>query len=337
MFKVYWDLYRQLYHKFTAEFELKKFEHRSLFGEVMERSIVAAFFDSMAGTNGAVFCTTLYKLYTVCVRNKTWLLVNFLLASESRCRNSKVHFLKDLINEEKILCVISSDHAATYCQKFHTNDYLGWRWHMANPRSCWATWWKTEVTWTQNKKLKTQQAGELKSHTHAGNRRRQEREDHPINNPQTTDLHVCDLYLCAWTTMGFVSVTIMLPTLTAIGRVSTRACDSVKCPGNVPLGIAIIHSLFAITTMWANAQRDGLPAKYRWRPLFNATKCGWCTILECRAVTLPGHETRWNLQGCPKLANRSQPLLGRSSPHYDDIWRRYCCLTSFFCNCRYMP
>jgi len=119
MFKVYWDLYRQLYHKFTAEFELKKFEHRSLFGEVMERSIVAAFFDSMAGTNGAVFCTTLYKLYTVCVRNKTWLLVNFLLASESRCRNSKVHFLKDLINEEKILCVISSDHAATYCQVSH--------------------------------------------------------------------------------------------------------------------------------------------------------------------------------------------------------------------------
>jgi len=24
--------------------------------------------------------------------------------------------------------------------------------------------------------------------------------------------------------------------------------------------------------MWANAQRDGHPAKYRWRPLFNAAK-----------------------------------------------------------------
>ena len=24
--------------------------------------------------------------------------------------------------------------------------------------------------------------------------------------------------------------------------------------------------------MWANAQRDGRPAKYRWRPLFNAHK-----------------------------------------------------------------
>ena len=24
------------------------------------------------------------------------------------------------------------------------------------------------------------------------------------------------------------------------------------------------------TRMWANAQRDGRPAEYRWRPLFNA-------------------------------------------------------------------
>jgi len=26
--------------------------------------------------------------------------------------------------------------------------------------------------------------------------------------------------------------------------------------------------------MWANAQRDGRPAEYRWRPLFNAPKFG---------------------------------------------------------------
>jgi len=25
--------------------------------------------------------------------------------------------------------------------------------------------------------------------------------------------------------------------------------------------------------MWANAQRDGRPAEYRWRPLFNAAVC----------------------------------------------------------------
>ena len=28
------------------------------------------------------------------------------------------------------------------------------------------------------------------------------------------------------------------------------------------------------TRMWDNAQRDGLPAEYRWRPLFNAAKFG---------------------------------------------------------------
>jgi len=82
--------------------------------------------------------------------------------------------------------------------------------------------------------------------------------------------------------------------------------------------------------MWADAQRDGHPAKYRWRPLFNAAKFGWRPLLECRAVTLPRRESRWNLQRYPKLANRSQPLVGRSSPYYEDMWRRYRCLTSFF-------
>jgi len=47
--------------------------------------------------------------------------------------------------------------------------------------------------------------------------------------------------------------------------------------------------------MWANAQRDGHPAEYRWHPLFNAAKFGWRPLLEYRAVTLPRHETRWNL------------------------------------------
>jgi len=85
--------------------------------------------------------------------------------------------------------------------------------------------------------------------------------------------------------------------------------------------------------MWANAKRDCRPVEYRWRPLlFNAAKFGWRPLLECRAVTLPGCETRWNLLGCPKLANRSQLLVGRSSPYYEHMWRRYCCLglTSFF-------
>ena len=32
--------------------------------------------------------------------------------------------------------------------------------------------------------------------------------------------------------------------------------------------------------MRANAQRDGRPAEYRWRPLFNAAKLGWRPLLD---------------------------------------------------------
>jgi len=81
--------------------------------------------------------------------------------------------------------------------------------------------------------------------------------------------------------------------------------------------------------MWANDQRDGRPVEYKWRPLINDAKFGWRPLLECRAVTLTRRETRWNLLGCPKLANRSQPLVGRSSPYCTGMWGRYCCLKCF--------
>jgi len=34
--------------------------------------------------------------------------------------------------------------------------------------------------------------------------------------------------------------------------------------------------------------------------------------------------------GCPKLPDRSQPLVGRSASYCGDPWKRYCCLASFF-------
>jgi len=130
------------------------------------------------------------------------------------------------------------------------------------------------------------------------------------------------------------------------------------------------------TRMWADAQLDGRPAEYRWRPCeisvipflvwrrklsltptarvpwSNATnigerkswtqsefctwqnslrgkspgKCiyslsaqetaerrakfGWLPLSDVAAVTKPRPETRWNLLRCPKLTNRSQPLVG---------------------------
>jgi len=49
--------------------------------------------------------------------------------------------------------------------------------------------------------------------------------------------------------------------------------------------------------MWANAQRDGGPAEYRWRSLLNAAKFDSRPLLECCAVTLPTGEWKtWRKQ-----------------------------------------
>jgi len=41
-----------------------------------------------------------------------------------------------------------------------------------------------------------------------------------------------------------------------------------------------------VTRMWANAQPDGRPAEFMWRPVLNAAKFGSWPPLDCRAVTL---------------------------------------------------
>ena len=65
-------------------------------------------------------------------------------------------------------------------------------------------------------------------------------------------------------------------------------------------------------------------AKYRDHARFS-----WPPVSEVAAVTKPRRETRWYLLGCPKLANRSQPIVGRSSWYCEDMWKRYCRLTIF--------
>jgi len=72
------------------------------------------------------------------------------------------------------------------------------------------------------------------------------------------------------------------------------------------------------TRMWANAQRDGRPAEYRWRPLFNAANFGWRPMLERRAVTLPRRETHWNLQRC--IDQTRQQISAGGRPKFAILW-----------------
>ena len=63
--------------------------------------------------------------------------------------------------------------------------------------------------------------------------------------------------------------------------------------------------------MWADAQRDGRPAEYRRRPLFNAAKFGWRPLPDCRAVTPPRHELK--LAGVPQT---NEPIAAASGPKF---------------------
>jgi len=62
----------------------------------------------------------------------------------------------------------------------------------------------------------------------------------------------------------------------------------------------------------------------------HCAKFGWPPLTDDGAVTKPRCKTGSNLLGCPKLANRSQPLVRRNSPYCEDLWRTYCHLTSFY-------
>jgi len=87
-------------------------------------------------------------------------------------------------------------------------------------------------------------------------------------------------------------------------------------PGKIPLRgnshRKCIYSLLAQIT-----------AKHR-------AKFGWLPLSDIAAVTKPRRESHWNQLECPKLPDRSQPLVHRSFPYCENMWRRYCCLTSFF-------
>jgi len=98
----------------------------------------------------------------------------------------------------------------------------------------------------------------------------------------------------------------------------------------------VIIIIIVITRMWASAQRDGRPAEHRWRHLLNAAKFGRRPLLDVVQWRCQDEKNRWDLQGCLKLPDRSQPLVGRSSPYCGDMWRTYCCLSEFFSDCRHV-
>ena len=70
--------------------------------------------------------------------------------------------------------------------------------------------------------------------------------------------------------------------------------------------------------MWANAQHDGRPAEYRWRPLFNAAV--WLTPttrVPCSNAAKMRNPLK--LPGVPQTNETISAASGRSSPYCGDM------------------
>jgi len=88
--------------------------------------------------------------------------------------------------------------------------------------------------------------------------------------------------------------------------------------------------------MWANAQRDGRPAEYRWRPLFNAAV--WL-MHTTRVPCINAAKTRnpLKLAGVPQTNER---ISAAGGPKFTILWghvEEILLLNKFFSDCRYMP
>jgi len=64
--------------------------------------------------------------------------------------------------------------------------------------------------------------------------------------------------------------------------------------------------------MWANAQRDGRPAQYRWRPLFNATV--WLTATT-RVLCSNAAKTQNPLK-LPGVPQTNETILAANGPKF---------------------
>ena len=97
-----------------------------------------------------------------------------------------------------------------------------------------------------------------------------------------------------------------------------------------------MFSLLCLTRVWANAQRDGHPAEYRWRPLFNAAV--WLTPTT-RVPCSNAAKTRnpLKLAGVPQT---NETISAAGGPKFTILCGhagKILLLNKSFSDCRYMP
>jgi len=88
--------------------------------------------------------------------------------------------------------------------------------------------------------------------------------------------------------------------------------------------------------MWANAQRDGRPAKYRWHPLFNAAEVWLTPTARVPCSNAAKMRNPLNFAGVPQTC---EPFSAISGPKFTILSERVeevLMFNKFFSDCRYM-
>jgi len=96
------------------------------------------------------------------------------------------------------------------------------------------------------------------------------------------------------------------------------------------------NCILSVTRMWANAQRDGRPAKHRWRPLFNAAKFGWRSLLDACSNAVK----TWNPLKFARVPQTTGWISAVIRPKFTILWGHVediSLLNKFFSDCRYVP
>ena len=99
---------------------------------------------------------------------------------------------------------------------------------------------------------------------------------------------------------------------------------------------AIVRAINSKPEMWANAQRAGRPAEYRWRPLLNTAV--WLT--PTTRVPCSNAAKMRNPLKLPGVHQTNERISAASGPKFTILWGRVeeiLLLNKFFSDCRYMP
>ena len=151
----------------------------------------------------------------------------------------------------------------------------------------------------------------------------------------TNRTHMC-LWLVILTMLSDIVTICSALCLQELWHITAISCY-LTCSGTTCTYTCVhVSTIYNQLEMWANAQPDGRPAEYRWRPLLNAAV--WLTPttrVPCSNAAKTKNPLK--LAGLPQT---NEMISAASRPKFTILWghlEEILLLNKFFSDCRYVP